>query len=98
MESASPTTRPRSWTPWARSLTSLPRTSRRPPPDPLDALRSLLEELPEALAAQAFKHSSWVERRTESYERLAFLGDVVLSFAISAHIFPRFDKWGAGRL
>jgi len=39
-----------------------------------------------------------VERRTDSYERLAFLGDVVLSFAISAHIFPRFESWGAGRL
>jgi ribonuclease-3 len=39
-----------------------------------------------------------VERRTESYERLAFLGDVVLSFAISDHIYPRFPDWGAGRL
>jgi ribonuclease III len=48
--------------------------------------------------AQAFTHSSWVERRTDSYERLAFLGDVVLSFAISDHIFPRFESWGAGRL
>ena len=43
-------------------------------------------------------HSSWVERRTESYERLAFLGDVVLSLAISDHIYPRYEAWGAGRL
>jgi ribonuclease-3 len=41
---------------------------------------------------------SWVEQRTESYERLAFLGDVVLSLSISDHIYPRFSDWGAGRL
>ncbi|TMM09115.1 MAG: ribonuclease III [Actinobacteria bacterium] len=64
----------------------------------MDTLRSLLDELPEDLAAQAFTHASWVDRRTESYERLAFLGDVVLSLAISDHIFPRFENWGAGRL
>src|SRR5205814_837199 len=97
MASASPMTRPPSWTPWARSLTSWPRTSRRAP-EALDTLHSLLDELPDDLARQAFTHSSWVERRTDSYERLAFLGDVVLSFAISAHIFPRFESWGAGRL
>jgi ribonuclease-3 len=39
-----------------------------------------------------------VEDRTESYERLAFLGDVVLSLSISDHIYPRFADWGAGRL
>jgi ribonuclease-3 len=39
-----------------------------------------------------------VEQRTDSYERLAFLGDVVLSIAISDHIYPRFPNWGAGRL
>src|SRR2546421_12661279 len=111
MASASPTTRPPSWTPWARSPTSWPCTSRRapakwPPPrvrapgttNTLDTLRSLLDELPEDLAAQAFTHASWVDRRTESYERLAFLGDVVLSLAISTDIYPRFPKYGAGRL
>lgn len=78
--------------------TSSPRTFPRRRPDPLEALRSLLEELPDDLARQAFTHSSWTERRTESYERLAFLGDVVLSFAVSDHIYPRFPDWGAGRL
>lgn len=43
-------------------------------------------------------HSSWVERRAESYERLAFVGDVVLSLAVSTHIYPRFPSYGAGRL
>jgi ribonuclease III len=36
--------------------------------------------------------------RGESYERLAFLGDVVLSLAVSTHIYPRFADFGAGRL
>src|SRR5438067_9334648 len=97
MASASPTIRPPSSTPSARSPTSWPRTSRRAHRQ-LDTLASLLDALPEGLAAQAFTHSSWVERRTDSYERLAFLGDVVLSFAISDHIYPRFPTWGAGRL
>lgn len=72
---------------------------RRQRPDPLaTTLESLLEELPEDLSRRAFTHSSWVEDRTESYERLAFLGDVVLSLAVSTHIYPRFDQFGAGRL
>lgn len=54
--------------------------------------------MPDELGRQAFTHSSWVERRTESYERLAFLGDVVLSLSVSDHIYPRFPEWGAGRL
>jgi ribonuclease-3 len=54
--------------------------------------------LPDELGRQAFTHSSWVEQRTESYERLAFLGDVVLSLSVSDHIYPRFPEWGAGRL
>ena len=43
-------------------------------------------------------HSSWAAERGESYERLAFLGDVVLSLAVSTHIYPRFENFGAGRL
>ncbi len=54
--------------------------------------------MPDDLARQAVTHSSWTERRSESYERLAFLGDVVLSLAVSNHLFPRFERYGAGRL
>jgi ribonuclease III len=39
-----------------------------------------------------------VDQRWQSYERLAFLGDVVLSLAISNHLYPRFLRYGAGRL
>src|SRR5215216_5290233 len=63
-----------------------------------DNLAELIEGLPEGLRRQAFTHASWVEHRSESYERLAFLGDVVLSLAVSDHLFPRFERYGAGRL
>ena len=70
----------------------MPRSSRA------ETLADLLRELPDGLRRQAFTHSSWVERRDESYERLAFLGDVVLSLAVSTHLYPRFEDQGAGRL
>jgi ribonuclease-3 len=63
-----------------------------------ESLADLLDELPEDLRRQAFTHASWVEHRAEAYERLAFLGDVVLSLAVSDHLFPRFERHGAGRL
>jgi ribonuclease-3 len=63
-----------------------------------ESLAELLAELPENLRRQAFTHASWVEHRAEAYERLAFLGDVVLSLAVSDHLFPRFARYGAGRL
>jgi ribonuclease III len=72
----------------------------QPRSDPASAptLAGLLEALPEELAKQVFTHASWVGKRDESYERLAFLGDVVLSLAISTHLFPRFEHYAAGRL
>lgn len=63
-----------------------------------ESLADLLEQLPEDLAKQAFTHASWVERRADSYERLAFVGDVVLSLAVSTHLYPRFEDYGAGSL
>ena len=69
------------------------RRSKRP-----EGLGELVEQLPDDLRRQAFTHASWVEHRSESYERLAFLGDVVLSLAVSDHLFPRFERYGAGRL
>jgi ribonuclease III len=63
-----------------------------------ESLEELLAELPDDLRRQAFTHASWVEHRAESYERLAFLGDVVLSLAVSTHLYPRFERHGAGRL
>jgi ribonuclease-3 len=73
----------------------MPRRSR---PERQETLADLLAALPDDLARQAFTHASWVEHRAESYERLAFLGDVVLSLAVSTHLYPRFERYGAGRL
>lgn len=63
-------------------------------------LDNLLEELPEDLARQVFTHASWSERRSESYARLAFLGDSVLALAVTTHLYPRLEaeRFGAGRL
>src|SRR6202171_3374800 len=63
-------------------------------------LYGLLEELPEELARQVFTHASWSERRSDSYARLAFLGDSVLALAVTAHLYPRLEaeRYGAGRL
>ena len=45
-------------------------------------------------------HASWSERRSESYERLAFLGDSVLGLAVTTHLYPRLEAeaFGAGQL
>jgi ribonuclease III len=63
-------------------------------------LNDLMEQLSPELAASVFTHASWTPRRSDSYERLAFLGDSVLALAITAHLYPRLeaDRFGAGRL
>ncbi len=63
-------------------------------------LHELLEQLPDDLAVNVFTHSSWTSRRSDSYERLAFLGDSVLALAVTAHLYPRLEaeRFGAGRL
>jgi ribonuclease-3 len=64
------------------------------------SLADLLEELPRELAGPVFTHSSWTARRSDSYERLAFLGDSVLGLAVTTHLYPRLEaeRFGAGRL
>jgi len=66
----------------------------------IEKLRALLVELPPELATPAFTHSSWTLNRSDSYERLAFLGDSVLALAVTAYLYPRLeaDRFGAGRL
>ncbi len=66
----------------------------------MEQLRKLLEELPQELYRQVFTHASWSERRSDSYSRLAFLGDSVLGLAVTSHLYPRLEaeRFGAGRL
>jgi ribonuclease-3 len=61
-------------------------------------LTGLLDELDKPLYREVFTHSSWTEKRTASYERLAFLGDSVLGLAISTDLYPRFADSTAGDL
>ncbi len=63
-------------------------------------LRELLDALPPELARHVFTHASWTTRRSESYERLAFLGDSVLSLAVTSHLYPSLEaeRFGAGEL
>jgi ribonuclease-3 len=83
---------------------SQPQDPPRQPPDagsgPAENLRGLLDRLPADLASVVFTHASWTSRRADSYERLAFLGDSVLSLAVTTHLFPRLeaDRFGPGRL
>jgi ribonuclease-3 len=63
-------------------------------------LQQLLNELPDDLSTSALTHASWTARRSDSYERLAFLGDSVLALAVTTHLYPRLgaDEFGAGEL
>ena len=63
-------------------------------------LDDLLDELPDDLHRQVFTHASWTERRSDSYTRLAFLGDSVLALAVTTYLYPRLEaeRYGAGRL
>jgi ribonuclease-3 len=64
----------------------------------VERLAGLIEELPGELIRQALTHPSWVESRTASYERLAFLGDSVLGLAVAAAVHDRFAEQDSGRL
>jgi ribonuclease-3 len=63
-----------------------------------ESLAGLITELPDDLAREAFTHASWTAERTESYGRLAFLGDSVLGLAIAAELFRRMPKADIGPL
>ncbi len=68
------------------------------PESAVAVLAALVEELPDDLREQALTHSSWTERRVDSFERLAFLGDSVLGLAVATDVFARFPEVAAGGL
>jgi ribonuclease-3 len=68
------------------------------PDAPVAALSALVDELPAELRRQALTHSSWTERRVDSFERLAFLGDSVLGLSVASDVFERFLDVAAGGL
>jgi ribonuclease III len=73
-------------------------TAAADPDSPAAALSALIEELPEALRKQALTHSSWTERRVDSFERLAFLGDSVLGLSVATELIDSFPKIDSGGL
>jgi ribonuclease-3 len=80
--------------------TDHPRGAQRASDAAMDELRALLDSVPEELERQVFTHASWTDRRSDTYERLAFLGDSVLGLAITSHLYPRLeaDRFGPGRM
>jgi ribonuclease III len=68
------------------------------PDSPITALAALIDDLPEELRRQALTHSSWTERRIDSYERLAFLGDSVLGLSVAGELLGRYPTIAAGGL
>jgi ribonuclease III len=62
------------------------------------ALAALVQQLPEELRRRAFTHSSWVDERVQSYERLEFLGDCVLGLAVAEELYRRAPGVDEGRL
>src|SRR5215216_7387602 len=61
-------------------------------------LAELFADTPEELRRQALSHSSWVDKRTESYGRLAFLGDSVLGLSVAALLFEEHPDADIGEL
>ncbi len=61
-------------------------------------LLGLAERLDSAVLQQVFTHSSWAAARVESYERLEFLGDSVLSLCITTELYRRFPDSAEGSL
>jgi ribonuclease-3 len=70
----------------------------RPEEPAVAELAALVDELPAELREQALTHSSWTERRVDSFERLAFLGDSVLGLSVATDVFERFAPIAAGGL
>jgi ribonuclease-3 len=69
-----------------------------PPETAVAALAALIESLPDDLREQALTHSSWTERRVDSFERLAFIGDSVLGLSVATELFARFPAVASGGL
>jgi ribonuclease-3 len=76
-----------------------PSTTSRPTSRPeANTLRELIDALPAERAAAVFTHASWAADRTDSYERLEFLGDSVLELAVARTLFDRFPEFNEGRM
>ncbi|HYU16104.1 MAG TPA: ribonuclease III [Candidatus Acidoferrum sp.] len=62
------------------------------------SLAELFEGIPEELRRRALTHSSWTERRSDAYGRLAFLGDSVLGLVVASELFREHPDADIGEL
>jgi ribonuclease III len=62
------------------------------------SLAELFEDIPEELHRRALTHSSWTERRSDAYGRLAFLGDSVLGLVVASELFREHPDADIGEL
>jgi ribonuclease III len=62
------------------------------------SLAELFEGTPEELRRRALTHSSWTERRSDAYGRLAFLGDSVLGLVVASELFTEHPDADIGEL
>jgi ribonuclease-3 len=69
-----------------------------PPEREPSTLAELISELPADLRSRALTHATWTTNRTDSYERLAYLGDSVLALAVATDLIDRFPTVDAGGL
>ena len=61
-------------------------------------LLALAEQLDRDTIRQVFTHTSWAAERVDSYERLEFLGDSVLSLCVTTELYRRFPDFAEGHL
>src|SRR2546430_826277 len=62
------------------------------------SLGDLIAALPAERALSAFTHTSWADARSDSYERLEFLGDSVLELALADALYHRFPDFDEGQM
>ena len=65
---------------------------------PLSPLAELLVQLGPARRRQVLTHRSWVHDRTDSYERLEFLGDSVLQLVVTEELMRQHPRASEGDL
>ena len=58
----------------------------------------MIDRLPPRRLEEVFTHPYWASDRATSYERLEFLGDAVLDFAIARHLYLEHPDFDEGRM
>lgn len=81
----------------ARVFERPPRSTAQRPPGGISFIQ-LVRQLPPDLLQLSLTHSSWVDSRVDSYERLEFLGDSVLGLAVASTLWKRYPDSGEGDL